>query len=319
MASWEATGPLGDLLLGALDRRHGDVGLEVLHDAAGDEEERGDERNRQEDPEDRARAVEPEVSDPLGLLPGDAADDRHRDRDAGRRRQEVVQGEPGHLGEVRHRRLARVALPVGVGREGDGRVPGRVGRDRPEAVGVEGQPLLEALHRVEDDERGGVDDQHRDRPFDPALVLLRVDAAETIDARARSAGETDRGTCVLPRRPSPCSAPRIGVRATMIAQVDQDPAMCRSRSRRHTFSARSIARQQVQKQAEPHDEPENVFPTHCSLSSDPVAAAHVDDRQPEQEDRGGQKDQVQHLGLLQKAYPSSISPPLPRESPFLIE
>ncbi len=181
MASWEATGPCGDLLLGALDRLHRDVGPEVLDDAAGNQEERGEKRDREQNPENRARAVVPEVADALRLLSRDTADHRHRDGDPRGRREEVVEGEPGHLGEVRHRRLAGVALPVGVGREGDRSVPRRVRRDGSEAVRVERQELLQALHRVEDHERGGVDDEHRHRPLDPALVLGGVDSADPVD------------------------------------------------------------------------------------------------------------------------------------------
>ena len=40
---------------------------------------------------------------------------------AARGRDEVVEGEPRHLAELRHRRLARVVLPVGVGEEADRR------------------------------------------------------------------------------------------------------------------------------------------------------------------------------------------------------
>ena len=56
-----------------------------------------------------------------------------------------MQREPRHLREVRHRRLARVALPVRVRRERDGGVPGGVRRDGAETVGVQRQRVHEVL------------------------------------------------------------------------------------------------------------------------------------------------------------------------------
>ena len=44
----------------------------------------------------------------VGLVPGEAANQRDRDRDAGGRRHEVLHGQRGHLHEVAHRRLAAV-------------------------------------------------------------------------------------------------------------------------------------------------------------------------------------------------------------------
>ena len=73
--------------------------------------------DRQQHPERRAHHVDPEVADRVLLLLRDAADEGDRDRDADRRRHEVVVREAGHLREVAHRRLAAVRLPVGVGRE----------------------------------------------------------------------------------------------------------------------------------------------------------------------------------------------------------
>ena len=153
---------------------------------------------------------------PAAFSPRDAADDRDRHRDPGRGRQEVVQREPGHLREVGHRALARVALPVRVRREGDRRVPGGVGRDRSEAVRVQRQPALEALKPVEQDERRAVDDEHRDRPLHPGLVLPRVDAAEAIDPAL------ERAEHAVEKRPLRREHP-FHVRAEDRRERDHDP------------------------------------------------------------------------------------------------
>ena len=97
----------GDRLRLAGDRRDGLRGVEVLDDALAHEHEREDERERQQDPRRRADEVDPEVAERVRAPAHEAADQRDRDRGAGGRRHEVVHREAGHLGEVRHRRLAR--------------------------------------------------------------------------------------------------------------------------------------------------------------------------------------------------------------------
>ena len=57
------------------------------------------------------------------LRPGEAPHQRDRDRDADRRRDEVLHRQTGHLHQVAHRRLTRVRLPVGVRDEADRGVP----------------------------------------------------------------------------------------------------------------------------------------------------------------------------------------------------
>ena len=63
-------------------------------------------------------------------LAREAADQGDGDRHADRGRDEVLHGEPGHLDEVAHRRLAGVVLPVGVGDEAHGGVEGEERRHR---------------------------------------------------------------------------------------------------------------------------------------------------------------------------------------------
>ena len=116
--------PLGDHLLGAFERRRLGVGAEILRHALPDEEQADDDRDRQQDVERAARQIDPEVADALGRAAGEAADQRDRQRNAGRRRDEVVNRQPRHLDEIAHRRFGHVGLPVGVGDEADRRVEG---------------------------------------------------------------------------------------------------------------------------------------------------------------------------------------------------
>ena len=113
--------------------------------------------------------------------PSEAADDGDRDGDAGRGGDEVLHGEPGHLGEMAHRRLAAVVLPVGVGDEGDGGVEGELRRHRGHASRVERQPALQPLERVEDEDAREVEGEQRQRIAEPALLLAGIDAGEAVE------------------------------------------------------------------------------------------------------------------------------------------
>ena len=70
------------------------------------------------------------------------------DGDAGGGRGEIVDGQGHHLREIGHRRLAGVALPVGVGGETRRRVERQVGRQPGQTLRVERQPVLEAQDEV---------------------------------------------------------------------------------------------------------------------------------------------------------------------------
>ena len=63
----------------------------------------------------------------------ETADQRHREHDAGRRRQEILVRQAEHLHEVGHRAFAAVVLPVGVGDEADRGVEGQILGDRASA------------------------------------------------------------------------------------------------------------------------------------------------------------------------------------------
>ena len=168
-------------LLGALDSRRGDRSGQRLGNAERNQHQRVNDADRQQDVEGDLGQIGPEIADPLGLAPGEAADQRECDRDARRRRQEVVHGEAGHLGEVRHGRFARVALPVGVGDEADGGVERNRRGDPRKSLGIERQIILQPLDRIGQDHARGAEQQHPDRVGPPVLVFFGVDPAGAVD------------------------------------------------------------------------------------------------------------------------------------------
>ena len=88
---------------------------------------------------------------PFALLRAKPADQRDRHHDAGGGRKEVLHRQPGHLGEIAHRRFAGVALPVGIGDERHRGVERRIRRDRAHVRGLTRQPRLQALQRIHHD------------------------------------------------------------------------------------------------------------------------------------------------------------------------
>ena len=113
-------------------------------------------------------------------MPGDAAHQGRRDRDANGRRDEIVQGKPHHLSQIRQRRFASVRLPVGVGRETDGRIEGQIGGHRSESLRVEGQPVLQSQDGVGEKAADQAQEQHGERVLPPILFLIWIDADEPI-------------------------------------------------------------------------------------------------------------------------------------------
>ena len=134
-----------------------------------------------QDVERAAGDIDPEIADRLHRRAREAADQRERQHDAGRRRQEVLMREAEHLREVRHRALAAVVLPVGVGDEAHRRVEGEIGRHRRLFGRIERQHRLQAHQNVEDEKAADVEQQHADHVHEPVLLALLVDAAGPVD------------------------------------------------------------------------------------------------------------------------------------------
>ena len=172
---------LGDQLLATFECRYLSIGVQVLRHALPDEKESDHDRYRQKHVENGAGHIDPEIPDRLGGAAGKAPDERNRECDAGRGRNEIMHGEPGHLGQIAHRRLGHVGLPIGIGDEAHRRVEGEIGRDRVEMLRVERQNRLQALQGVKSEEARKAEGEHGEAIADPTLLLTLVDAAQRIE------------------------------------------------------------------------------------------------------------------------------------------
>ncbi len=92
-----------------------------------------------------------------------------------------MHGEPGHLGQIAHRGLGRVGLPIGVGDEAHRRIEGEIGRDRIEMLRIEGKDRLQALQGVKGEEARQTEGEHGEAVALPVLLLIFLDAAQRID------------------------------------------------------------------------------------------------------------------------------------------
>ena len=113
--------------------------------------------------------------------PLDATDQRHRDRDAHRRRTEVMRRQAGHLREIAHGRFGRVELPVGVGGKAGRGVPGQVGANIGNRLRIPRQMRLQPLDRVGQHQRHRGEAQHGEGILAPVHLLVGVHAAQLVD------------------------------------------------------------------------------------------------------------------------------------------
>ena len=187
-------------LLGAFERRRVDRTGQRLRHAERDEDEREDDRDRQQDVENDAAHIDPEIADRRRGRAREGAHQREGHGEAGRGGQEIVDGEAEHLREMAHRRLAAVVLPVGVGDEADRRVEGEIGRDGVEALRIERQHVLQPLQRIEREEADDREGDHRDRISEPALLARLVDAGEPIEAALDRPQDRREEVVLRPRR-----------------------------------------------------------------------------------------------------------------------
>jgi hypothetical protein len=111
----------------------------------------------------------------------EAADQCDGERDAGCGRDEVLDGQAGHLHQIGHGALAAVVLPVRVGHEAGGGVEGEIRRHRAHAHRIERQHGLEALKGVENNEAKQVEGQHGERIGQPVLLLALTGAGEFVE------------------------------------------------------------------------------------------------------------------------------------------
>ena len=164
-----------------LHQIHRLVGREGLHHALRDEDPGEQERQRQQNVQGRAGQVGPDVADAVRLLAREAARERDQHRHAGRRREEVLHAEPQHLREIAHRRLAAVALPVGVGDEAHCGVERRVRRNGAEFLGIEWKQVLQSLQRVDGSEADEVEPEHTPQVALPVHLLFGPHPGRAVD------------------------------------------------------------------------------------------------------------------------------------------
>ena len=173
--------PLAQRLGRAFQRGGVDIGPDVLRNALPDEEEGRDKRKRQQHVQRAPRQVDPEIADRLARGTRKGPNERDGERDARSGGDEVLRRQRRHLGEIAHRALAAVVLPVGVRREADGGIEGEIRSDGGHARRIERQHRLEALQRVDQKEPRGIEDEHRDRIGEPVLLARFVDAGGPIE------------------------------------------------------------------------------------------------------------------------------------------
>ena len=172
IASWEATGPIAIVLASPVGPLNGQVVREVLDRALEDEHQRDHERDRRQHPQHRADQVLPEVAEALARAADDPADQRDRDRDPDAGGEEVLDGQPGHLAEVAHRRLAAVVLPVRVRHERRSRVERHVPRARVEVLRVQTGEVPQRLRAQDQVQQQPAGEREDDQALGVRLPVL---------------------------------------------------------------------------------------------------------------------------------------------------
>ena len=170
-----------DRLLGAFQRRRVDVGAQRLRHALPDQEQRIGHANRNEDVQRAARDIDPEIAHRAHRVPCEAANQRHREHDAGRRGQIVLMRQTEHLHEVGHRAFAAVVLPIGVGDEADRGVERQIRGDGRLLGRIERKSRLHAHQHIKNEKAANVEQQHGDRIGDRVLLIALVDAGDLVD------------------------------------------------------------------------------------------------------------------------------------------
>ncbi len=269
--------------------------MEVLRHALPHEEQADDDGDRQQDVEGAAHQVGPEVADPLRRAAREAAHQGDRERDAGRRRDEIVDRQPRHLDEVAHGRLGYVGLPVGVGVEAHRRVEGEPFLDRrlPGRI-EERQQRLETHQRIEAEEARQAEHQHRHGIGDPTLLALRIDAAQAVEQALEWAQHRRQKSTLAGEDARHVTAERLH-------EQDDDHAIERDLKPtvegHRRCSSEAFGTQQrvdeITQQAERHCGAQDVFEQHGSLLQ-AVAGVGVGDGQREAGAAGGDQYDVVH-------------------------
>ncbi len=139
--------------------------------------------------------IDPEIADGGRRGARKAAHQRESHRETGRRRQKVMHGEAEHLGQMAHRGLAAIILPVGVGDKAHRCVEREIRRHRVKAARVQWEKVLQALQDIERQESGDGEGEHRDRIGEPVLLVRRVHPGQAVKAALdRSDDRAEKGS-----------------------------------------------------------------------------------------------------------------------------
>ncbi len=252
-------GTAGDRLVRPLQRRRRRVRVEGLRHTLRDEQHTEDDREGQQDVDERAIEVAPEVPEAVARAARNAAHhcDQHGHPD--RRRDEVLYGEAGHLREVGHRVLAAVELPVGVRDKARGRVDRDVRRDALHVVRVQEEVALQPLDRIEDRREPDAEDEHRLRVRLPVLLLA---AAPSQQAQEAALDRVELLAAIGAGHEHP---ERVAERDQGDG-VEEDLGDALGAHERSTAVRRGRARRPDRRRRERHDEPEGVGRRHQTFS-----------------------------------------------------
>src|SRR5512143_472296 len=105
----------------------------------------------------------------------------HEHGHACRGRNKILHPKSYHLGEVAHRRFSPIPLPVGIGDKADSRIERRIRRDGREFLRVQGEPALQALKEIEEEQSCRAEDKNSAGVLFPAHLFLGVDATDPVE------------------------------------------------------------------------------------------------------------------------------------------
>jgi len=86
----------------------------------------------------------------------------------------------GHLRQIAHGGFRRVGLPICVGGERDVSVPSKIRGHIRKFLRIPGQPLLEPLGQIEQNQGNAAEHQHRRAVFRPAHLLVFIHPAKPV-------------------------------------------------------------------------------------------------------------------------------------------
>ena len=89
-------------------------------------------------------------------------------------------GQPRHLGEIAHGGFAAVVLPVGVGSKRGSRIKGKIGPYGGKFLRIPRQDLLGALEQIQQQHGNAAEQQHGERVFRPAHLVLFVHQGQAV-------------------------------------------------------------------------------------------------------------------------------------------